>query len=221
MQELKEQIEHLHDNIHLVPKDSREFAVSLLTQYQKKGHLSYKQIFWVGELLAQAAGITSPAKRQRTEDVGDFSKVYKMLEDAKKHLQFPSLILSVAGHDIKLYISGSKSKVPNTLNLASALKSDDAWYGRVTREGQWSIPGKIEDLIMNDLAGVLIDLGLDPAETVKKQGKKCGRCCFCHLPLTDERSTAAGFGPTCADHFGLKAQWDSAVKELEKEAVAA
>lgn len=30
-----------------------------------------------------------------------------------------------------------------------------------------------------------------------------GHCCFCSLPLTDERSTAVGYGKVCADHFGL------------------
>ena len=44
-----------------------------------------------------------------------------------------------------------------------------------------------------------------------------GRCCFCHQSLDDERSTARGYGPVCAEHFGLP--WGSRPSEFAAEAV--
>jgi hypothetical protein len=45
----------------------------------------------------------------------------------------------------------------------------------------------------------------DPVGTVSEMGRKSGVCCFCSLPLTDERSTAHGYGPVCAKNYAL--QW--------------
>lgn len=44
----------------------------------------------------------------------------------------------------------------------------------------------------NTLAAVARDIGIH-----------FNRCCFCGHLLTDERSTSAGYGPVCADHWGL------------------
>lgn len=41
------------------------------------------------------------------------------------------------------------------------------------------------------------------AEQAARWGKLYGRCVFCSLPLTDERSIAVGYGPVCAEHHGL------------------
>jgi hypothetical protein len=43
----------------------------------------------------------------------------------------------------------------------------------------------------------------EPARVAKDSARLTGRCCFCNLALKDERSTAVGYGATCADHFGL------------------
>ena len=44
----------------------------------------------------------------------------------------------------------------------------------------------------------------DPVGTVAEMGRKSGVCCFCSLPLTDERSTAHGYGPICAKNYSLE-----------------
>lgn len=41
------------------------------------------------------------------------------------------------------------------------------------------------------------------AEEVKAYGDIYGECVYCHRPLTDERSKAAGCGETCADKHGI------------------
>ena len=46
-------------------------------------------------------------------------------------------------------------------------------------------------------------LAADPAGVASKYGKMTGRCCFCHLQLTDAKSLAVGYGKTCAKNYGL------------------
>lgn len=43
----------------------------------------------------------------------------------------------------------------------------------------------------------------DPISACDTHGKTSGMCCFCSSPLTDKRSTAVGYGPICAQRFGL------------------
>ena len=50
---------------------------------------------------------------------------------------------------------------------------------------------------------VLRELSENPIETAAAHGKLTGRCCFCHRRLSDVRSTGMGYGPQCAESFGL------------------
>lgn len=55
-------------------------------------------------------------------------------------------------------------------------------------------PGKIRELTA--------DMVVSP-EQAAKFGKLYGICCFCSRTLTDERSIGVGYGPVCAEHYGL------------------
>jgi hypothetical protein len=140
-----------------------------------------------------------------------------MFEMAGKKLQWPKITLQVAHHDIVLSIAGSKSKNPGSINVAgppgpvgSRISSD--WFGRIAPDGAW-FPGRsLIPAFSGPLLAILKKLSRDPAAVVLAQGRLTGCCCFCRLPLTDERSTAAGFGPVCADNFGLKQEWKRAAK---------
>lgn len=43
----------------------------------------------------------------------------------------------------------------------------------------------------------------DPVEFLAKCSRDMDRCCYCNKPLTDSRSKEAGYGMTCAKHWGL------------------
>lgn len=55
-------------------------------------------------------------------------------------------------------------------------------------------PGKIRELTA--------DMVVSP-EQAARFGKLYGICCFCSRTLTDERSIGVGYGPVCAEHYGL------------------
>jgi hypothetical protein len=53
------------------------------------------------------------------------------------------------------------------------------------------------------IAGALADLGGNLAERAAAFGHETGVCCFCSRGLTDERSVTVGYGPICAERYGL------------------
>ena len=105
------------------------------------------------------------------------------------------------GLDIVVYMSGQRSRVPDTLNVVS--DGGDMWFGRVRESGEWEVGNKATPSAVEDIQQVLHSLANDPEGTAAAYGKLTGSCCFCGRTLTDERSTAVGYGPVCADHFNL------------------
>jgi len=45
--------------------------------------------------------------------------------------------------------------------------------------------------------------GGDPVDFMAQCSKDLNRCCYCNMPLEDPTSKALGYGPVCADHWGL------------------
>lgn len=70
-----------------------------------------------------------------------------------------------------------------------------------------------------DMQWALIELIIKyPLAMAVKFGKQMGRCCFCGIELTTPESVTAGYGPICADKWGLP--WghvDPAIAEYQQE----
>ena len=62
---------------------------------------------------------------------------------------------------------------------------------------------KFDNDTQTAVANALIALANDPAKAASDYGHLTGTCCFCNRGLTDERSVSVGYGPICAQHFGL------------------
>ena len=81
-----------------------------------------------------------------------------------------------------------------------------ALYGTLSREGNFAGrvgATQVELEIFNEVAETLVNFAVDPAGYSASRGREAGACCYCGRGLTDERSLRVGYGPTCADHFGL------------------
>jgi hypothetical protein len=133
-----------------------------------------------------------------TETIGDLSKIVAMFDDAKKHLKFPSIVLD----GFRVNVAGATAREPGSLTITSADKDDTGrrkWLGRVTRAGVFE-PARNTDPTIGEKLRLF---ACDPAGEAAAYGRLHGACCFCSKPLRDERSTAVGYGPTCASHFGL------------------
>ena len=186
---------------------SQSFAESLCTQYRRGRSLSWKQEQWVDKLIERAANPPAPIVRE-TVEVGDMSGAIALFDKAAQHLRRPKVRLRVfdstapVHRDILLSVAGARAKVPGSINVKDdAPYGEGSWYGRIHRDG------KLEKNGMVDVPQALVDLlkrfAEQPAATAAEFGRLTGRCCFCNRPLEDERSTAVGYGGTCAKNYGL------------------
>ena len=195
----------LKDCVSRLPKDKVGFAQSLLSSAERYG-LSDKQAYWVDRLTKLARG-EAPAQVQ----VGDLTAVVALFEKAAEHLKYPKIVLTCGESAIRLSVAGARSSVPGSIAITSlgrtipARDYDDEpqreWYGRINRDGTFkpaAAAGKLPAL-----ADTLKAFAADPAKVAAEHGRLTGNCCFCNLTLKDERSTAVGYGATCAKHYGL------------------
>lgn len=199
-----ETIEALKSGLDKIPAKDQSFVKSLLSQHATKGKLSEKQWYWVGK-MAQSLE-PKPNIPAFTFSVGPYDKVTSMLELAKKNLKFPKLNLQLAtGEHIVCFQAGERAMIPGsiTVKLARNEKGFSQRLGRVTKDGEFDPAKDAPTAIIPSLLAMLTALGADPVATVAAYGHKSGNCCFCMLPLTDERSLHAGYGPTCAKNYGL------------------
>jgi len=150
--------------------------------------------------LGQAARPAAAA----AETVGDLSRIVARFDRARQHLRMPAIALD----GFRVNIAGDRAREPGSLTITSVDRGYDgrrAWLGRVTLAGTFE-PGRGAPA---DLGARLRAFAADPAGVAAEFGRLHGKCCFCRRALTDERSTAVGYGPDCAENFGLV--WGSRV----------
>lgn len=207
---MNQAVETLRAALPQLGNGDRSFAESLLAWHDSGKALSDKQFHWVGKLAARA----QPPKQ--AAQVGNLSALLTLFGKAKEHLKYPAIVLrvplSTSQHfAIRITVAGEKARHPGTLNVTTQDKGLDdrrVWLGRVYLDGRYE-PSNGADLGNVDpewnakVSASLEALAAAPAETAKAHGKLTGCCCFCEQKLTDERSTAVGYGPRCAKNFGL------------------
>jgi hypothetical protein len=162
----------------------------------------------VGEYEGTVIYRAVPKQREprKIADVGNLAGVMALFNKAKQHLKFPAIVLSVPeiNETIRINVAGDRAKVPGSLNVVNKERVDaqdrKVWYGRVHQDGRFE---QAHNDQVGAVANRLREFAADPAKVASEHGRLTGRCCFCHLPLKDERSTAVGYGSTCASHFGL------------------
>lgn len=60
----------------------------------------------------------------------------------------------------------------------------------------------------------------DPSTVAQQHGVATGRCCFCGRLLSTAESRSAGYGPDCADRFGLPWGSTAVADEADEQARA-
>lgn len=111
-------------------------------------------------------------------------------------LKFPKVnFLTTDKRTLVLSLAGSTSKYPGSVQV----KVDGEWIGRVEPDGNVAGPLSRNATMVQTLA---IIAG-DPAQAAKAYGAVTGACSFCRRELTDAGSVEVGYGPICADKYGL------------------
>ena len=138
-----------------------------------------------------------------TQTVGDLARIIAMFDTAAAHLKRPAIVLE----GFRVSRAGAASTEPGSLTITSIDRTHSDrfgneardWYGRVSLDGKFQ-PSRRAPA---DLGDKLRAFAADPAGVAAAYGHLHGACCFCNIRLTDPRSTSVGYGPICADHFGL------------------
>ena len=76
---------------------------------------------------------------------------------------------------------------------------DSTYYGRIAADGAWFLSRDGSGWVTSFLR----ELNADPAKVAGDYGRRTGNCCFCATEITHESSTTVGYGPICAERFGL------------------
>ena len=109
----------------------------------------------------------------------------------------PSGTYAVPGGDTRL-----KVRIDNVTKGKWAgwtFVKDGAEYGQGQRYGSQKPGATYKGQIEDALRAIVADI----AGAAKAYAALTDRCSFCNLPLEDERSVDAGYGPTCAKKHGL------------------
>lgn len=198
----------LRDNIANLTIRDQSFAQSLLGQLDRRG-LSNSQLYWLNKLAEKATAAPEP-ERDKTK-VGDLKGVMDLFDKARKHLNFPKIVLAVEslddfgktgeGYDeYRLSVAGDRARVPGSINVTNTEKPS-TWYGRILVTGEFEASPR--DATPTSLIPGLKRFAAEPAKVASESGRLTGNCCFCNKALTDERSTEVGYGPICAKHYDL------------------
>ena len=210
MSPLKDKVDALEMALSLLPAKDQDFAKSLISGFVKNKSLSEKQVYWVDALLQRAlAGDVVPAKK--VIPLGSFSKVYSLFSKAQKSIKFPKLSLKGSnGSPIVLSLAGAKSKNPGIVNI-----TDGGPYGSNRFYGSVFADGSYEQSYKNfpeskEVFAVLQALADNAEKVAGSYGKLSGYCCFCRKSLTGPQSVAVGYGPVCAQNWGLAQEYKQA-----------
>lgn len=201
-------------NIGKLSMKDQAFAASLLVAHKRhieKGwSFSAKQAEWLVKLNERA---TAPAPEPAAQ-LGDMAGLYAIFEKAAEKLKHPAIVVSTPVGTVRLSLAGPKAKFPGTVNVAEDKPFGEArFFGRITKAGALTVGGKGCPV---ELVEFLTAFAQEPAKMAAKHGHATGACCFCSKKLTDPKSLAVGYGPTCADHYGLP--WGEASYELRAAA---
>jgi hypothetical protein len=175
------------------------FAACLVAAAKRYGRLSEKQLAWAHKLAVDAMpAATTTAAAPQAPAAPSLSAVVSMFDKAAAHLKYPKIRLQAAdGTAIQLYRATTRSAHPGSVTIVGT--GARRYFGRIDRDGTLSAGRDMTPAVR----ALVVSLAENPAGTAAAYGKLTCRCCYCGLHLEDARSTAVGYGPICADHYGM------------------
>lgn len=189
----------LNANLAKLGESDRNFALSLLQQFSRRGDLSPKQWDWIVRLAQRAQAPQAP---RQTTSLGSVAGLLDLFATAKANgLKNPAIVAQSPVGPIRISVAGGNARFPGTINVAEKGRFGEAkWFGRIKLDGTFEAA---KDGAPPALVSYLAEFAAKPAETAAAHGHTTGNCCFCDRPLTDERSTSVGYGPICAKKWAL------------------
>ena len=119
-----------------------------------------------------------------------YAEIFTLFNRAAETLRYPAINLtSKDGRKIRVY-RATKGYI--------AIKVDGEYVGKLVSADAQIILYSAKELLPE------IDALLsNPISESALQGREYGRCCFCNRELDNEGSIQHGYGPICAEKWGL------------------
>ena len=158
--------------------------------------------YWLHKLSQPAA----PAAPAVTLEV---SGIVRMFARASSALKRPAVVLTSGDLSLRISVASSRSRYAGQLMVASP-SFGDAYYGRIDLTGGWHPAAAATQAVLD----LLVAFAANPELVASEHGRQTGACCFCSRHLEDARSTSVGYGPVCADRYGLRWGVEPAAEEV-------
>lgn len=178
------------------------FLQSLVFAIERYGSWTEGQRPWAHKLAYEIIDGPRPAPAPKPgEPVHVFARIVEMLTKAARTLKYPAVEIGFEQGTIRMNLAGSKARVAGSVNVTSAGSFDArTWYGRIHPDGRFEPARNGSPAWVTE---ALQQFNADPATMARLQGQRYGACCFCRRELTTNESLAVGYGPICAEKFGL------------------
>lgn len=127
-----------------------------------------------------------------------FDKLFAMFDRAATKRVFPRITLKFSPDvTFALVRCGNNSRYTGEINI----KRNGEWQGRIRRDD--SILWAGHHVTTPEERDYIFAFASNPHEQARIYGQETGICCFCHAELTNAVSVTLGYGPICADNYGL------------------
>jgi hypothetical protein len=129
-------------------------------------------------------------------------ELIEAFDRAAENLKWPKIKIEKEGRLVRIARQGSRSNNEGGLKIDNGCQYGDpsqAYYGNVTPDGVFHYRNNCPADVIELVCGLNSNLG----DTASVHGLAFGNCCFCSRELTDPKSVRVGYGPVCADHYGL------------------
>lgn len=124
-----------------------------------------------------------------------YAEIFTLFTKAATHMRYPAMhFRGKNGDNIRIYLA-TKGYI--------AIKLNGEYIGKLPAAGKNIILYDSPLFNHNELINELDTFMSNPISESAIQGREYGRCCFCNRELDNEGSIFHGYGPICAEKWGL------------------
>ena len=195
---IADKVKSLMDAQSKLASSDQHFAYSLISNFNRYGRLSEKQLAWVDTLVARAM---APRPAPTVTETVNFQAIQAIFDLASQKLRRVKIKLQAPnGTPVTFARAGGMSKYAGQIMITDGLPfGQNRYFGRISTDGSFFGTS----IANEDVVNLVKDFANDPAGTAGKYGRLTGGCSFCNHSLKDDRSVQVGYGPVCAKNFGL------------------
>lgn len=146
-------------------------------------------------------------------------------DKAAESLRYPKLYIADpdSGQRFRLHQAGPASNAPGAVTITSA--NGQRYHGRIMRDGALRLARDTDEQTVTALCRTLHEFVQNPAQAARIYGHQFNHCCFCGRELVETSSVTLGYGPVCAERWGLPhgqlGTWEPEPVSLRDDDIAA